>query len=206
MRQSHFDKQLSPLRASPAKALPLMVIMGIDPGLNQTGWGVVEMEGGRVSHIASGTIKVKPRNRLAHKLLEIESGLGEHLSRFRPTHIAIEKAFMGASVSSAFLLGSARAACLIASARYGLEPSEYAPTLIKKTIAGAGRADKKRMSQMVKHYLPQASPNSEHAADALAIALVDGFQHVFAEKITATTLSTSSAQAPKASNPKQAVL
>ena len=154
------------------------IVAGIDPGLGTTGWGVIQcLEGGGALYIASGSARADPKAPLAERLLYIERHIAEMIAEYRPERLAIEKAFAGASIESAFLLGSARAACLIAAARAHIPIFEYAPTHIKKTITGTGRADKQQIGFMIRTLLPQSQPNSEHEADALAVALTESWQN-----------------------------
>jgi crossover junction endodeoxyribonuclease RuvC len=152
------------------------VIVGLDPGLITTGWGLIHREGSRLTAIASGSIVPNKKSPLGEKLLFIETNLDEMLKEFRPQLGGVEKAFAGASIESAFLLGSARSACLTALARARVEVVEFAPTHIKKSITGRGRADKQQMSYMVKTLLPTSQCQNDHEADALAIALTAGWQ------------------------------
>ena len=153
------------------------IIAGFDPGLRATGWGVIRRsKDGRLAHIASGTIKPDVKAPLAERLFDLEQQIDRVFSEYQPMQAAIEKAFAGVSISSAFLLGQARAACLIAAARAGVPIAEYAPTAIKKAVIGFGRADKHQITFIIGKLLPGAAPETDHAADALAIALCHGWR------------------------------
>jgi crossover junction endodeoxyribonuclease RuvC len=145
--------------------------LGIDPGLTATGWGVIGIEGARLSHIASGTITSNAKRSLAERLVEIEAGLVSILDVYLPDAAAVEQAFVARDASAALKLGQARAVALLVTARAGIAVAEYAPNHVKKSVVGAGHADKKQIRLMVEMLLPGAKPGSEHAADALAIAI-----------------------------------
>ena len=147
------------------------IIIGIDPGLQTTGWGVIHAEGSRLTAIACGSISPRKQLPLEKKLLLIEKSLDDILLEYKPYKAGLEKTFAGASMEAAFLLGAARACCLVALARADVEVNEFAATHIKKTISGRGRADKQQMSFMVKTLLPTSQCQNDHEADAFAIAL-----------------------------------
>ncbi len=147
------------------------IVLGIDPGLQTTGWGVIEAVGSSLTPVACGSIAPDVDSPLGVRLLFIEKGLDKVLKEFRPISAGIEEAFAGASIASAFLLGAARAACLISCARAGVGVEDLAATQIKKAITGSGRADKKQMGYMVKTLLPTCTCQNDHEADAFAIAM-----------------------------------
>ncbi|MFA7639540.1 MAG: crossover junction endodeoxyribonuclease RuvC [Parvibaculum sp.] len=145
--------------------------LGIDPGLTATGWGVIGVEGAKLSHIANGTISSNVKRSLAERLVEIEAGLVQILQAYAPDAAAVEQAFVARDASAALKLGQARAVALLVTARAGIAVAEYAPNHVKKSVVGAGHADKSQIRLMVEMLLPGAKPGSEHAADALAIAI-----------------------------------
>lgn len=148
-----------------------LTFLGIDPGLTATGWGVIAIEGAKLSHIANGTITSNARLTLAERLVEIEAGLVRVVDEFSPDAAAVEQAFVARDAAAALKLGQARAVALLVTARAGLAVAEYAPNHVKKSVVGAGHADKAQIRLMVEMLLPGARPGSEHAADALAIAI-----------------------------------
>ncbi len=154
------------------------IIIGIDPGLRWTGWGVIgrRARDGAQVHVASGTIGPDTKAPLAERLLDLEQNIDQVLRTYQPAQAAIEKAFVGMSIPSAFLLGQARAACLIAAARASVPIVEYAPTAVKKAVIGFGRARKHQIAFIISKLLPAAAPETDHEADALAIALCHAFR------------------------------
>ena len=147
------------------------IILGIDPGLNNTGWGIVKAEGNSLSFIASGTIKTTTKQTTTERLKTIHEGFVELLARYHPTTAAIEEVFVNENARSSLKLGQARGVAMLAVGLAGLECAEYTPTAIKKAIVGTGRADKTQMGYMVKMLLPTATPKTADAADALAVAI-----------------------------------
>lgn len=146
-------------------------ILGLDPGVQATGWGLVQQEEGRCVYVASGTLTPKRGDSLAARLHQLDKALDEVVAEYQPDEAAVESPFAGVNIRAAFSLGLARAVCLLAPARVGLEVAEYAPRLVKKAVIGSGRAEKEQIRFMVGRLLPGANPDSFHAADALAIAL-----------------------------------
>jgi len=146
-------------------------IIGIDPGLRRCGWGIVDSDGNRLSFVAAGTIKPGGDIGLPERLKALFDGLSELILRHRPDEAAVEETFVNAGVRSALLLGQARGVALLTPASYGLPVGEYAANLVKKSIVGAGHAEKGQIQMMVKILLPQASFDGADAADALAIAI-----------------------------------
>lgn len=152
------------------KRIPLRVI-GIDPGLRRTGWGVIEMRsGGRLTHIASGAIATAT-GELAPRLVILAAGLREVLQSYAPDIASVEKTFVNRDPAGALKLGHARAIALLIPAEAGLPVFEYAPNEVKKTVVGVGHADKAQVLHMVRILLPGAAPESADASDALAIAI-----------------------------------
>jgi crossover junction endodeoxyribonuclease RuvC len=146
-------------------------ILGIDPGLRRTGWGLVEIEGNRLGFIACGSVETNDRAALAERLVTIHDGLARIVGDFRPDEAAVECTFVNKDANATLKLGQARGIAMLVPARAGLGVAEYAPNLVKKTIVGAGHADKAQIRLMIGVLLPKADPKSHDAADALAIAI-----------------------------------
>lgn len=148
-----------------------MLILGVDPGLNKCGWGLVASEGSRLSHVAHGVIKPVQTQQLASRLHDVFQGLCEVIERYQPHEAAVEETFVNSNARAALILGQARGVALAAAARQGLVVAEYAPTTIKKAVVGSGGADKDQIAFMVQRLLPTAGPVTADAADALGVAL-----------------------------------
>jgi crossover junction endodeoxyribonuclease RuvC len=146
-------------------------ILGIDPGLRNLGWGVIEIEGSRLAYIAGGVIQSNPKRALAERLCELHEGLIAVIRAHAPREAAVEETFVNCDPQSALKLGQARGVALAAPALEGLPVAEYAANLIKKTVAGSGHAEKKQVALMVKFLLPKSDASGADAADALAVAL-----------------------------------
>jgi crossover junction endodeoxyribonuclease RuvC len=146
-------------------------IAGFDPGLSRTGWGVIEILGAKLTHIANGVIVTKPGSSLALRLAVLHRGICAVLVAHAPAHVAVEQAFVAKDPLAALKLGHARAIALLAAAEAGLEIAEYAPNHIKKSVVGVGHADKAQIQAMVKRLLPAARFDTADAADALACAI-----------------------------------
>ena len=146
-------------------------ILGIDPGLRRTGWGVIESEGNRLVFVACGSVESPDTLPLASRLLAIHDGLAGVLRDFVPTEAAVEQTFVNKDGVATLKLGQARGVAMLAPAMFGIPVSEYAPNKVKKTVVGAGHADKNQIAVMLKILLPKAEPASPDAADALAIAI-----------------------------------
>ena len=146
-------------------------IIGIDPGLRRTGWGVIESEGNRLVFIGCGSVEPPDDLPLASRLLAIHEGLAAVLGDFRPGEAAVEQTFVNKDGVATLKLGQARGVAMLAPAMFGISVAEYAPNQVKKTVVGAGHADKNQVSVMLKILLPKAEPRSADAADALAIAI-----------------------------------
>jgi len=149
-----------------------MRIIGIDPGLNITGYGIIEIEEDRCLHVRHGVIRTKPADGVASRLAAIRDGVRSVAGESQANSSAIEASFVGNNARSAMSLGQARAAAIIGLSDAGLEVFEYAPTLVKQTVAGYGRGDKEQIAEMVRLQLGLPSlPTPADAADALAIAI-----------------------------------
>jgi crossover junction endodeoxyribonuclease RuvC len=146
-------------------------ILGIDPGLRRTGWGMVEIAGNRLGFIACGSVSTRDDDALAARLLAIHDGLMRILEEFRPDEAAVEVTFVNKDAKATLKLGQARGVAMVVPARAGLTVAEYAPNLVKKSIVGAGHGDKAQVRMMIGVLLPKADPSSDDAADALAIAV-----------------------------------
>lgn len=146
-------------------------ILGIDPGLRNTGWGVIEVEGARLSFVACGTIKPEDKAELAERLKAIYDGLVNVLQSFSPDEAAVEETFVNKDARATLKLGQARGVAMLAPAHAGLSVAEYAPNLVKKTIVGSGHAEKDQIHMMVKVLLPKSDAKSPDASDALAVAI-----------------------------------
>jgi crossover junction endodeoxyribonuclease RuvC len=146
-------------------------ILGIDPGLRRTGWGVVAVEGNRLSFLACGSVATDDKADLAVRLLAIHDGLRQVVTDHLPDEAAVEATFVNRDASATLKLGQARGVAMLVPASAGLPVAEYAPNLVKKTIVGAGHSEKVQIRMMVKVLLPKADPQSDDAADALAIAV-----------------------------------
>ncbi len=148
-----------------------MRLLGLDPGLNATGWGVVESDGARLSHRANGTVRTKPGDDLARRLAVLDEALAEVIAAWAPDSAAIEETFVNRNPGSALKLGLARGVVMLAPARVGITVAEYNNSQVKKAVVGSGRASKEQMQLMVRHLLPGCEPGSADAADALAVAI-----------------------------------
>ncbi len=146
-------------------------IIGFDPGLRVTGWGVIEVVRGKLIHIANGSVASNGSLSLAERLLELDEGLRAVLMQWQPLEASVEKSFVNKDGVATLKLGQARAISLLAPARFGISVAEYSPNEVKKTVAGAGHADKRQILAMLSMLLPKADISNEHAADALAIAI-----------------------------------
>jgi len=149
----------------------LIRIIGIDPGLRRTGWGVVDSDGVRLSYVASGHVASDAADELCYRLRELFEGLSSVIASFKPHEAAIEETFVNDNPRAALKLGQARGIALLAPATKGLAVAEYAPNVIKKTVVGAGHAEKRQIQAMIGFLLPKARFESADEADALAIAI-----------------------------------
>jgi len=147
------------------------VVLGLDPGTRHFGWGVVRRVGTRLSHVAHGVLDVERKGDLGERLVAIESELVEILREYRPTQASIESLFFAKDAQAAAKLGHARGVALLVCARAGLASFEYAPARVKRTVAGAGRAEKAQVAQMIRVILGLSELPRSDAADALAIAV-----------------------------------
>jgi crossover junction endodeoxyribonuclease RuvC len=146
-------------------------ILGIDPGLRRTGWGVVEIFGNRLGFLGCGSVTTRDDESLAVRLVTIHDGLTRVLDEFRPHEAAVEATFVNKDAKATLKLGQARGIAMVVPAKAGVPVAEYAPNLVKKSIVGAGHGDKTQVRMMIGVLLPKADPRSDDAADALAIAV-----------------------------------
>ena len=149
----------------------LIRILGIDPGLRRTGWGLIECEGNRLIFVACGSVDTNGDDDVAARLVCIHDGLVRIIEQYAPHEAAVEATFVNKDAVATLKLGQARGVAMLIPARAGLPVAEYAPNLVKKTIVGAGHAEKAQIRMMIGVLLPKADPQSEDAADALAIAV-----------------------------------
>ena len=160
-------------------------IIGIDPGLRRTGWGVIDSEGNRLSFVGCGSVEPPDTLPLAERLLAIYHGLAKVLAEFIPAEAAVEQTFVNKDGAATLKLGQARGVAMLAPAMAGLSVAEYAPNQVKKTVVGAGHADKTQIKMMLKILLPKANPRSADAADALAIAITHAHHRGASERLKA---------------------
>lgn len=148
-----------------------MRIIGIDPGLNKTGFGIIEVNNNNLSFIACGTIATKAEDNLTIRLNNLHTSLTKVIEQFKPDEAAIEETFVNNNPLSSLKLGQARGALILSLALCNLKITEYSTTAVKKTIVGVGRADKNQIATMIKILLPSAKCHGEDESDALAVAI-----------------------------------
>ncbi|TAN03620.1 MAG: crossover junction endodeoxyribonuclease RuvC [Rhizobiaceae bacterium] len=146
-------------------------IIGIDPGLRRTGWGVVESSGNMLRFVASGTVRSDDKADLARRLCQLHDGLSEVLGVHDPVEAAVEATFVNKDATATLKLGQARGVAMLVPAQAGLPVAEYAPNAVKKAVIGVGHGEKRQIHMMVKVLMPRAVFDSDDAADALAIAI-----------------------------------
>ncbi|MFN3869217.1 MAG: crossover junction endodeoxyribonuclease RuvC [Hyphomicrobiaceae bacterium] len=146
-------------------------IIGIDPGLRRTGWGIIESDGVRLVYVASGHLVSDSKEALAYRLRQLYEGIVGVVSSYRPQEAAVEETFVNENAKATLKLGQARGMALLAPAMKGLRVAEYPPNLVKKTVVGAGHAEKHQIQAMIGFLLPKAKFDSADEADALAIAI-----------------------------------
>ena len=160
-----------------------MLIIGLDPGLGCTGWGVIAAEGNRLSHVANGQVRTDPKEALPARLVRLEEALGRVLDAHSPAAAAVEEVFLNENPQSTLKLGQARGVVLLAAARRGIAVGEYAPRLVKKAVVGVGGADKVQVHAMVQRLLPGARIAGPDAADALAVAITHAHHLATARRV-----------------------
>ncbi|WP_076070120.1 crossover junction endodeoxyribonuclease RuvC [Sphingomonas montana] len=148
-----------------------MILLGLDPGLGTTGWGVISAEGNRLSHVANGQIRTEPGMQLPRRLTLLFEALGAVIRTYQPGGAAVEEVLGNSNAQSTLKLGQARGVVLLAAATAGVAIGEYHPSIVKKAVVGTGGADKKQIQAMMAHLLPGAKLAGPDAADALAVAI-----------------------------------
>jgi crossover junction endodeoxyribonuclease RuvC len=146
-------------------------IIGIDPGLRRTGWGMVESIGNSLSFVAAGTVTSDATLDLASRLRQLYDGLTDVVHSYKPDEAAVEQTFVNKDAVATLKLGQARGIAMVVPSLAGLKVAEYAPNAVKKAVIGVGHGDKKQIHMMVKVLMPRATFDTEDAADALAIAI-----------------------------------
>lgn len=148
-----------------------MRLLGLDPGLRHTGWGVIDVSGNRLTHVADGAVHSDDGAPLAARLCQLHAALTDVLERYRPDEAAVEETFVNANAASTLKLGQARAVALLVPALAGLSVAEYPNNQVKKAVVGQGRAEKGQVQAMVRLLLPGCAIATPDAADALAVAI-----------------------------------
>jgi crossover junction endodeoxyribonuclease RuvC len=148
-----------------------MRVLGLDPGLRHTGWGVIDVSGNRLTHVADGVVNAPVNLPLSERLVSLFRQITEVLERFRPDEAAVEETFVNKNAASTLKLGVARGVVLLAPAERGLPVAEYSTNLVKKSVVGAGHAEKTQIQLMVRRLLPGCAIDTADAADALAVAI-----------------------------------
>lgn len=148
-----------------------MIIIGLDPGLTCTGWGIVAKSGSRLSHIANGQIRTDAKAGMAERLVELDAALTDVILHHRPDAGAVEEVFVNVNPQSTLKLGQARGVAMLSLARAGMPVAEYSTKVVKKALVGTGRAEKSQVQAMLKVLLPGVLLAGEDASDALAVAI-----------------------------------
>ncbi|MBS7540183.1 crossover junction endodeoxyribonuclease RuvC [Ancylobacter lacus] len=173
-------------------ATPPIRILGLDPGLRRTGWGIIEASGTRLSYVACGAVLPPEDAPLAARLAALHDGLAAVIRAHAPDEAAVEETFVNMNPASTLKLGQARGVVMLTPALAGLPVAEYAALLVKKTVVGAGRAEKGQIRMMIKVLLPRSDVESDDAADALAVAITHA-QHRGAAALRAAVLGATPA-------------
>jgi crossover junction endodeoxyribonuclease RuvC len=160
-----------------------VIVLGLDPGLGCTGWGVIRAEGNRLSHVANGQIRTDPKAELPARLLELHGRLLAVLAEHLPGAAAVEEVFVNDNPQSTLKLGQARGVVLLAAASLAIPVGEYAPRLVKKAVVGTGGAEKGQVHAMVQRLLPGAKISGADAADALAVAITHAHHLATARRV-----------------------
>ena len=166
-----FSASSAPLRAKTSQSQRIMIILGLDPGLGTTGWGVIHADGNRLRHIANGQIKTDPSMALPRRLSNLHAALIDVILAERPDGAAVEEVLGNTNAQSTLKLGQARGVVLLAAAAAGLHIGEYHPSTVKKAVVGTGGAEKRQIQAMMAVLLPGAKLAGPDAADALAVAI-----------------------------------
>ncbi|MCL2655116.1 MAG: crossover junction endodeoxyribonuclease RuvC [Coriobacteriia bacterium] len=183
-----------------------MIILGVDPGLLHTGWGVIEAQGSRMRARAYGCIDTKSGDAIGVRLQAIHQGIAEVIETYHPDECALEDVFFGADAKAAFSVGEARAAAILAAADFGLEAGQYPPRQVKQVVVGVGGAEKAQVTYMVRLQLGlDHDPKPDHCSDALAIALahallIRGAGKMAAQRAQRSQDATGAGQLPRPGN------
>ena len=159
----------------------MSIILGIDPGLQHTGWGVIAASANQLSFIACGTIHTDAKKPMAERLRQLHDGLKQVVSLYHPKEAAVEETFVNKNNASSLKLGQARGAIILSLSLEGLNVEEYSANLVKKSVVGTGHADKVQVAMMVKTLLPASNAAGADAADALAVAICHAHQRTITE-------------------------
>ncbi|MET0362632.1 MAG: crossover junction endodeoxyribonuclease RuvC [Sphingobium sp.] len=162
-----------------------MIILGLDPGLGTTGWGLIAADGNRLSHIANGQIKTDAKMPLSTRLLALDAALTDLILEYRPSGAGVEEVFVNSNPQSTLKLGQARGVVLLGAARAGVDVGEYAARLVKKSVVGVGNASKDQVHAMVARLLPGTKIAGADAADALAVAITHAHHMASARRLPA---------------------
>lgn len=160
-----------------------MILLGLDPGLGTTGWGVISADGNRLSHVANGQITTDAKMPLAMRLLALDAALSDVMLAYHPDAAAVEEVFVNANPQSTLKLGQARGVVLLNAARSGIVVGEYAARLVKKSVVGVGNASKDQVHAMVERLLPGVKIAGADAADALAVAITHAHHAATARRL-----------------------
>lgn len=172
-------------------------VLGIDPGLQHTGWGVIEVRDNRLGAVASGTVHTDASLSLAERLGQIHDGISHVIAQWTPDEAACEETFVNKNPLSTLKLGQARGAALVAAARAGLLVAEYPPKSIKQAVVGTGGAAKEQVQMMVRTLLPGCAPPSADAADALAVAICHAHLRASTQAVSAALAKMHRAEAER---------
>lgn len=162
-----------------------MRLMGLDPGLRVTGWGVVDAVDGRLSHVADGALATDADRPLAERLTQLAAGLSQVIAAYGPEEAAVEETFVNRNAVSTLKLGQARGVVLLIPAQAGIPVTEYLPNLVKKSVVGTGHAAKEQVQLMIRMLLPGAAISTADAADALAVAVCHAHHRQSAARMAA---------------------
>ena len=162
-----------------------MILLGLDPGLERTGWGLIQADGNRLVHLASGTVTTRPAQPLCTRLAALHAALEALIAAHRPTAAAVEETYVNANPRSTLKLGQARGVVLLAASRCGDVVGQYPPATVKKAVVGTGGADKLQVHAMVRILLPGCAPAGPDAADALAVAICHAHHIASARRVLA---------------------
>lgn len=166
-----------------------MILLGLDPGLQATGWGVIAADGNRLRHVANGTVRSRAADPLADRLVQLYDALAAVIAEHAPASAAVEETFVNTNPQSTLKLGQARGVVMLVAAKAGLPVAEYAARFVKKAVVGVGVADKRQVAAMVARLLPGCGPLAPDAADALAVAITHAHMGATARTLGAARAS-----------------